>query len=136
MACDILLTLSGPGFLSSVPTWAEVSGNLFSMVCLFLSPFAHCEQLFWFSFFILVFFLYSDASHCQRGSAEISAVSKGVWWSKYRSYNEYVLLQISKKSMSPFLIDAISHSLNKSFGNGGQIIHFWSLSCLALLHDL
>lgn len=54
MACDILLTLSGPGFLSSVPTWAEVSGNLFSMVCLFLSPFAHCEQLFWFSFFILM----------------------------------------------------------------------------------
>lgn len=89
MACDILLTLSGPGFLSSVPTWAEVSGNLFSMVCLFPSPFAHCEQLFWFSFFILMPHIAKEAlqrfllSLKESGGANTEA-TMNMYYCKYR----------------------------------------------------
>lgn len=86
--------------LRSIPVEAEVRRNIF-----FFPPhgefvsrplFAPSKKLFLFNVLVLML------SIAKKGLQRLLPPPKGVWWSKYRSCNEYIWLQILKKSMSPF----------------------------------
>lgn len=88
--------------LRSIPMEAEVRRNIYIYFFFlrgeFVSRplFAPCKKLFLFNVLVLVL------SIVKKGLQRLLPPPKGVWWSEYRSCNEYIWLQILKKSMSPF----------------------------------